>query len=95
MSLFRVWYAGFLYFNIRCCLPGAERTDAFPAFPIGCSQSHIATATAAKAVSQARFVGEVKTFIRLIDKAQSLFVQNLASCSRYIRWLNKRYYLPL
>lgn len=70
---------------------------------VRCSQSHIAsdchsaaaTATAAKAVSQARFVGEVKTFIRLNDRVQSLFVQKLASCSRYIRWLNNRYYLPL
>ncbi|XP_032840127.2 transmembrane protein 40 isoform X2 [Tyto alba] len=37
-SLSRVWRTGFLYFNISCCLPG-QRTDAFPAFPIECSQS--------------------------------------------------------
>lgn len=40
------------------------------------SHSAAATATAtAKPVSQARFVGEVKTFIRLIDRVQGLFVQ--------------------
>lgn len=55
------------------------------------------TAQAAEAISQARFVGEVITFIRLMDGVQSLFFQKKkqTSFSRYIRWFNKRYYLPL
>lgn len=58
------------------------------------SHGAAATAAAAKAASQAGLVGEVKNSIRLIDRVQSLFVQKVASLSRYsIRWLNTRYYL--
>lgn len=77
----------------------------FPAFPIGCSQSHFASDCHSALlpqlqhhrlyVTQARFMGEARTFIRLIDRVQSLFVPKLASFSRCVRWLNKMCYLPL